>query len=87
MQHLNYINSSGFNQLLKILSTTRNHGGDTYLCNINSSIDALLITTKLNTIFTIKQETKNLSDFKNYSLKYCALSSPLGSAPAVNKLS
>ena len=64
MQHLNYINSSGFNQLLKILSTTRNLGGDTYLCNINKSVDTLLITTKLNTIFTIKQETKNLSDFK-----------------------
>ena len=64
MQKLNYINSSGFNQLLKILSATRNLGGDTYLCNMNSSIDTLLITTKLNTIFTIKQEIKNLSDFK-----------------------
>ena len=31
---------------------------------MNSSIDTLLITTKLNTIFTIKQEIKNLSDFK-----------------------
>ena len=68
MQNLNYINSSGFNQLLKILSATRNLGGDTYLCNINSNIDTLLITTKLNTIFTIKQEIKNLSDFiKNMS--------------------
>ncbi len=64
MQELNYINSSGFNQLLKILSLTRNQGGDTFLCNINSSIDSLLITTKLNTIFTIKQNTKDLNDFK-----------------------
>ena len=34
------------------------------MSTMNSSIDTLLITTKLNTIFTIKQEIKNLSDFK-----------------------
>lgn len=64
MKKLNYMNSSGFNQLLKLLSLTRNHGGDIYLCNINSNVDALLITTKLNTIFKIKKNIKNLEDFK-----------------------
>ena len=64
MKNLNYMNSSGFNQLLKLLSLTRNNGGDVYLCNINSNVDTLLITTKLNTIFKIKKNIKNLEDFK-----------------------
>ena len=39
LKDLEYINSSGFNNLLKILTKSRNLGGDTFLCNINSVID------------------------------------------------
>ena len=64
-QDLEYINSSGFNNLLKILTKSRNMGGDTFLCNINSVIETLLITTKLNTIFKVENKIKNLKDFVN----------------------
>lgn len=65
LQDLEYINSSGFNNLLKILTKSRNMGGDTFLCNINSVIETLLITTKLNTIFRVENEIENLKDFIN----------------------
>ena len=64
-QDLEYINSSGFNNLLKLLTKSRNLGGDTFLCNINSVIDTLLITTKLNTIFKVENNIENLEDFLN----------------------
>ncbi|MEJ6754490.1 MAG: STAS domain-containing protein [Flavobacteriales bacterium] len=65
LKELEYINSSGFNNLLKILTNSRNIGGDTFLCNINSVIETLLITTKLNTIFKVENQIENLKDFIN----------------------
>ena len=65
LSKLNYINSSGFNNFLKILTSSRNLGGDTILYNPNSLIEKLLITTKLNTIFNIQSEIENLEDFLN----------------------
>ena len=65
LKDLEYINSSGFNNLLKILTNSRNMGGDTFLCNINSVIETLLITTKLNTIFKVENKIENLKDFLN----------------------
>ena len=64
-EDLEYINSSGFNNLLKILTSSRNMGGDTFLCNINSVIEKLLISTKLNTIFRVENGIENLKDFIN----------------------
>ena len=65
LKDLEYINSSGFNNLLKILTKSRSFGGDTFLCNINSVIETLLITTKLNTIFKVENKIENLKDFLN----------------------
>jgi anti-anti-sigma factor len=65
LKDLKYINSTGFNNLLKILTKSRNFGGDTFLCNINSVIETLLITTKLNTIFKVENKIENLKDFLN----------------------
>ena len=63
--NLEYINSSGFNNILKILTKSRNLGGDSILCNLNSVIEKLLITTKLNTIFKVQNQIENLEDFMN----------------------
>ena len=56
LKDLEYINSSGFNNILKILTNSRNLAGDTVLCNANSLIEKLLITTKLNTIFNVQSD-------------------------------
>lgn len=65
LNKLNYINSSGFNIFLKLLSLSRNLGGDTILCNINNNINQLLITTKLNTIFKIENNINDIKDLTN----------------------
>ena len=65
LKDLEYINSSGFNNILKILTNSRNLAGDTVLCNANSLIEKLLITTKLNTIFNVQSDIENLEDFLN----------------------
>ena len=65
LKSLEYINSSGFNSILKVLTSTRNLAGDTILCNANSLIEKLLITTKLNTIFKVESNIENLDYFLN----------------------
>ena len=65
LNDLEYINSSGFNNILKVLTSSRNFAGDTILCNANSLIEKLLITTKLNTIFKVQSNIENLEDFLN----------------------
>ena len=65
LKELNYINSSGFNNFLKLLTVARNNGGDLILCNINSNINQLLITTKLNTIFKIENNILSIQDYIN----------------------
>ena len=65
LKALEYINSSGFNNILKVLTSSRNLAGDTILCNANSLIEKLLITTKLNTIFKVQSNIENFEDFLN----------------------
>ena len=65
LKELNYINSSGFNIFLKLLTFSRNLAGDTILCNINNNINQLLLTTKLNTIFKIENNINDIKDLTN----------------------
>jgi anti-anti-sigma factor len=65
LKELNYINSSGFNNFLKLLTLSRNMDGDTILCNSNNNINQLLITTKLNTIFKTEKEINSIEDYLN----------------------
>ena len=55
LNNLTYINSSGLNSLINILTKSRNAGGDTMLCSINDKISKLFLITKLNTLFTITE--------------------------------
>ncbi len=58
LQQLDYINSSGLNTLINILTKSRNTGGDTILCCINERVSKLFLITKLNTLFTIAETEK-----------------------------
>ncbi len=53
---LDYINSSGLNALINVLTKSRNAGGDTILCSVNEKISKLFLITKLNTLFTITKD-------------------------------
>ncbi len=51
-----YVDSSGIGQLVGALTTVRNHGGDLKLLNLTSHVRELLKTTKLDTIFDVKDD-------------------------------
>jgi anti-anti-sigma factor len=58
MGKLNHLSSEGFNVLLNILTRSRNHDGETVLCNLSTHIQSLFIMTKLSHIFTITADKK-----------------------------
>lgn len=55
LEGLEYINSSGLNALIHSLTVSRNNGGEVVLCKMPQKIKDLLIATKLNSIFTVKE--------------------------------
>ena len=50
---LRYMNSSGLNVLVSILTKARNSGGEVVVCNLSKKVSDLLVITKLDTIFHI----------------------------------
>ncbi len=53
---LKYVNSSGLNVLINILTKARKAGGDLAICNVNSKIFQLMTITKLDTIFNVSAD-------------------------------
>ena len=53
LQELNYLNSSGFNVLINILTKARKAAGDVAICCVNKKINELLVITKLDSIFNM----------------------------------
>jgi anti-sigma B factor antagonist len=49
----NYMNSTGLNVMLMVLTKSRKAGGETVLCNVSSNISSLLSVTKLNSVFSV----------------------------------
>lgn len=52
---LKYMNSSGLNVLIQLLTKTRTQGGDSVIFNVNKKVNDLLVITKLNTLFKVAQ--------------------------------
>jgi anti-sigma B factor antagonist len=50
---LKYMNSSGLNVLIQLLTKTRTKGGECVIYNVNKKVNELLIITKLNTLFKV----------------------------------
>ena len=50
---LEYMNSSGLNFFLKILTRVRRLDGEVVICSMNKLLETLIVTTKLNSFFTI----------------------------------
>lgn len=60
---LKYMNSSGLNVLIQLLTKTRTAGGESVICHVSDKVNELLIITKLNTLFKVtntKEEAKKL---------------------------
>ena len=50
---LKYVNSTGLNVLINILTKSRKSGGDVAIASLSKKVQELLTITKLNTIFNI----------------------------------
>ena len=53
MAQLQYMNSTGLNILINVLTRTRNAGGDTLIAGVSTSVRQLFVVTKLDSVFTI----------------------------------
>jgi anti-sigma B factor antagonist len=53
LSNLRYMNSSGLNVLIQLLTKTRTSGGESVICHVSKKVNDLLIITKLNTLFKV----------------------------------
>ena len=56
---LKYMNSTGLNVFLSILTKARNAGGEAVITNLSPKIKELLVITKLNAVFTITDDVES----------------------------
>ncbi len=59
MAEFKYMNSTGLNVLVHILTKARKSGGEAVICCMPNKIKELLVITKLNTVFTIAEDFDN----------------------------
>ena len=53
LSELQYVNSSGINGWIKMLTKTRTKGKELFLANLSPAVEKLVAITKLNSIFNI----------------------------------
>jgi anti-sigma B factor antagonist len=53
LEELKYMNSTGLNVLINILTRCRNSGGDVVVCSLSAKVKQLFLITKLNSVFTV----------------------------------
>lgn len=63
MTAVNYINSAGINVLITALTSVRNKEGELVLASISEKVKSLLIITKLNSIFNVKESVEESLQF------------------------
>ena len=54
MSQLQYMNSTGLNILISVLTRTRRSGGEVLISGMSSGVRQLFLVTKLDTVFTVK---------------------------------
>jgi anti-sigma B factor antagonist len=59
MTGFKYMNSTGLNVLVQILTKSRKSGGDTVLFGVPDNIRSLMLITKLTNIFTISDSEED----------------------------
>jgi anti-sigma B factor antagonist len=63
LEEMSYLNSTGLNVLIGLLTKVRNSGGELIICSVPKKINQLLLITKLNTVFNVAistNEAKNI---------------------------
>ncbi|CAG0953066.1 MAG: STAS domain-containing protein [Bacteroidetes bacterium] len=63
LEKLEYLNSTGLGVLISLYTKIRNHSGELILSNISEPVKKLILISKLNSVFTI---IENTDDAKKY---------------------
>ncbi len=58
LEKMIYMNSSGLNTLIQLLTRARVAGGEAVLFNMNKKINELILITKLHTLFKVAESEK-----------------------------
>ena len=56
LKDITYVDSSGIGELVKSYTTSKQHGGELKLLNVNKRVHDLLQITKLHTLFDVKED-------------------------------
>jgi anti-sigma B factor antagonist len=59
---LEYVNSSGLNLLIGMLTKARNAGGELAICGVSDKVRQLLVMTRLDSIFKIYGSVETASE-------------------------
>lgn len=66
LSELKYMNSTGLNVLINVLTKTRKNGGDLIISGISKKVRELLLVTKLNSVFTVTETAEEaVAHFKS----------------------
>jgi anti-sigma B factor antagonist len=69
LSKLEYMNSSGLNVLVNMLTKARSNGGEVIIANVSDKVNQLLIITKLNTVFSVAASIEEAEKMLNETLK------------------
>ncbi|CAN5271002.1 anti-sigma F factor antagonist [soil metagenome] len=58
LSELKYMNSTGLNVLINILTKSRKNGGELVICGVSKKVRELLLITKLNSVFSVTETTE-----------------------------
>ena len=53
LSELKYMNSTGLNVLINVLTKSRKNGGDLVICGVSKKVQELLLITKLISVFSV----------------------------------
>ena len=62
---VNYMNSTGLNLLIKVLTKSRNSGGETIITKVPDRINKLFLISKLNNVFTVTDNSEDAINILN----------------------
>ncbi len=59
LSELKYMNSTGLNVLINVLTKSRKNGGDLVICGVSKKVQELLLVTKLTSVFSVSESTED----------------------------
>ncbi len=63
LKDLKYLNSTGLNVMINILTKFRTAGGEVSVCCLSQKVNELFLITKLNSVFTVLKDVEEAQEY------------------------